>query len=206
MRRARKVRINKWLVQQLKIWTSYRNRPRYRIVGKDSATGKIIREWYTPRIDPQERIFALHHPSRFDIKPSSIYMCMHGDFTDLRHRMGIDKLDETGYRMEITFYSFRKMVKTMISNMGYSDFSEFFIGHKTSTYWNASDEEKNKVFESIEPHFALLDFNAADKRARAAERKAANVDELATENLSLKQQVENLYKILYAQGIIKKDV
>jgi hypothetical protein len=194
MRRGRKVRINRWLVEQLRIWIAYRNRSRYRIIGKDPATGKLIREWYTPKIGPQERVFALHHPHRLDIKPSSIYMSMHSEFTDLRHRMGIDKLDETGYRMEITFYSFRKMVKTMISNLGYSDFSEYFIGHRTSTYWNASDEEKNKVFEKLEPHFAILDWNSVEERAESAEMKAVR----------LERELKDAHRLLGLNGDLTK--
>ena len=38
-------------------------------------------------------------------------------------------------RSEITLHSFRRYVKTTISDLGYSDFSEWFIGHSGSTYW-----------------------------------------------------------------------
>ncbi|MFL6327558.1 MAG: hypothetical protein ACJ71I_08800, partial [Nitrososphaeraceae archaeon] len=39
-------------------------------------------------------------------------------------------------RRRITFHSFRRFVKTTISDLGYSDFSEWFIGHSGSTYWS----------------------------------------------------------------------
>jgi hypothetical protein len=40
-----------------------------------------------------------------------------------------------GRRRQITLHSFRRFVKTTISDLGYSDFSEYFIGHNGSTYW-----------------------------------------------------------------------
>jgi hypothetical protein len=40
-------------------------------------------------------------------------------------------------RRQITLHSFRRFVKTTISDLGYSDFSEYFIGHSGSTYWEA---------------------------------------------------------------------
>ena len=42
-------------------------------------------------------------------------------------------------RREITLHSFRRFVKTTISDLGYSDYSEWFIGHSGSTYWRKKD-------------------------------------------------------------------
>jgi hypothetical protein len=45
-------------------------------------------------------------------------------------------------RREITLHSFRRFVKTTISDLGYQDFSEYFIGHSGSTYWTKKESEK----------------------------------------------------------------
>ena len=37
--------------------------------------------------------------------------------------------DGNGRRRQITFHSFRRFVKTTISDLGYADCSEYFIGH-----------------------------------------------------------------------------
>ena len=37
-------------------------------------------------------------------------------------------------RRKITLHSFRRFVKTTISDLGYADYSEWFIGHAGSTY------------------------------------------------------------------------
>jgi hypothetical protein len=35
-----------------------------------------------------------------------------------------------------------------ISDLGYADFSEWFIGHSGSTYWTKKDSEKAEIFAS----------------------------------------------------------
>ncbi|MGZ5490271.1 MAG: hypothetical protein ACXW2E_08120 [Nitrososphaeraceae archaeon] len=43
-------------------------------------------------------------------------------------------------RRKITLHSFRRFVKTTISDLGYADYSEWFIGHAGSTYWRKKDK------------------------------------------------------------------
>jgi hypothetical protein len=40
-------------------------------------------------------------------------------------------------RRKVTLHSFRRFVKTTISDLGYDDYSEWLIGHSGSTYWEA---------------------------------------------------------------------
>jgi hypothetical protein len=49
-------------------------------------------------------------------------------------------------RRQITLHSFRRFVKTTISNLGYADYSEYFIGHSGSTYWSMKDSEKAEIY------------------------------------------------------------
>jgi hypothetical protein len=49
-------------------------------------------------------------------------------------------------RRQITLHSFRRFVKTTISDLGYADYSEYFIGHAGSTYWRKKDSEKAGYF------------------------------------------------------------
>jgi hypothetical protein len=66
------------------------------------------------------------------------------------------KEDENEIRQEITLHSFRCFVKTTISNLGYSDYSEWFIGHSDSTYWRKKDNEKGEIFQKIDPYLTFL--------------------------------------------------
>ena len=45
-------------------------------------------------------------------------------------------------RRKITLNSFRRFVKTTISDLGYSDYSEWFIGDSSSTYWRKKITKK----------------------------------------------------------------
>lgn len=67
-----------------------------------------------------------------------------------------DREDENQLRRKITLYSFRRFVKSTISDLGYTDYSEFFIGHSGSTYWRKKDNEKAEIFQKIEPYLTFL--------------------------------------------------
>ena len=56
---------------------------------------------------------------------------------------------------KITLHSFRRYVKTTISDLGYSDYSEWFIGHSGSTYWRKKDNEKAEIFQKIERYLTV---------------------------------------------------
>ena len=60
-------------------------------------------------------------------------------------------------RREITLHSFRRFCKSTISDLGYSDYSEWYIGHSGSTYWRKKDSEKEELFKKIEPYLTFLD-------------------------------------------------
>ena len=50
----------------------------------------------------------------------------------------------------------RRFVKTTVSDLGYADYSEYFIGHSGSTYWRKRDSEKGDIFRKIEPYLTFL--------------------------------------------------
>lgn len=55
----------------------------------------------------------------------------------------------------ITLHSFTRFVK---SNLGYGDFSEYFIGHSGFTYYRKTEKEIIEIFRKIEPHLTYLDY------------------------------------------------
>jgi hypothetical protein len=63
---------------------------------------------------------------------------------------------DNGRRRDLTLHSFRRFVKTTISDLGYADFSEWFIGHSGSTYWTKKDKDKEEIFLKIEPYLTFL--------------------------------------------------
>lgn len=123
-----------------------------------------------------------------------------GDGSDSNNDSSIRKVGE---RRKVTLKTFRDFVKSTISDLGYSDFSEWMIGHAGSTYYQKSEKERIDLFRKLEPYLTYLDLESLEAKGADVESKTQQV---IAENLSLKQQVDELYRILYAQGIIKKEV
>src|SRR5574342_432880 len=87
-------------------------------------------------------------------------------------------------RREITFHSFRRFVKTTISDLGYADYSEWFIGHSGSTYWRKKDSEKAEIFKKIEPYLTFLNVPQLERQGADLQTK---IEELQIINQSLRE-------------------
>ena len=81
-------------------------------------------------------------------------------------------------RREITFHSFRRFVKTTISDLGYSDYSEWFIGHSGSTYWRKKESEKAELFKKIEPYLTFLNIHQLERQGAGIQSKVEELEEL----------------------------
>jgi hypothetical protein len=54
-------------------------------------------------------------------------------------------------RRQITLHSFRRFVKTTISDLGYADYSEYFIGHQVLHTGARRIQKKPKYFAKSSP-------------------------------------------------------
>jgi hypothetical protein len=95
------------------------------------------------------------------------------------------KEDENEIRREITLHSFRCFVKTTISDLGYSDYYEWFIGHSDSTYWRKKDNEKAEIFRKIEPYLTFLNIQQLKRQGADLETK---IEELKDINQVLREK------------------
>ena len=86
---------------------------------------------------------------------------------------------------QITLHSFRQFVKTTISDLGYFDLSEYFVGHAGSTYWRKKDSEKAEIFRKVEPYLKFLNIHQLERRGADIQ---TNVEELEDLNNSLRQR------------------
>ncbi|HET7345138.1 MAG TPA: hypothetical protein VFJ05_04615 [Nitrososphaeraceae archaeon] len=93
--------------------------------------------------------------------------------------------DSNERRRQITLHSFRRFVKTTISDLGYADYSEYFIGHSGSTYWHKKDSEKADIFHKIEPYLTFLNVHQLERQGADIQTK---VEELGDLNQSLRQR------------------
>ena len=119
-------------------------------------------------------------------KPYSLYQDLVRSFAKTLDRMGKGtREDGNERRRKITLHSFRRFVKTTISDLGYADYSEYFIGHSGSTYWRKKDPERAEIFRKIEPYLTFLNVHQLERQGADIQTK---VDELEELNQSLRQR------------------
>ena len=219
-RTDRYVFLTRELVEQCKAWIDfkYRRRRITKVVSHNnssstsrddddnrsgSQSNKTISQWVEPDLNPDDMFFSMPRGRRRKSSLQSLYVHMSADFARTLDRIGFGNRENGNRgRREITFHSFRRFVKTTISDLGYQDFSEWYIGHACSTYWRKKDTEKAELFRKIEPYLTFLDVTGLEAKGADVESKTQQV---MAENLLLKQQVDELYRVLYMQGIIKKE-
>ena len=69
-------------------------------------------------------------------------------------------------------------MKTTISDLGYADFSEWFIGHSGSTYWTKNDSEKAEISRKIEPYLTFLNIPQLERQGANIRSKVEELEQL----------------------------
>ena len=169
------------MIVQLKRWIEYKYRSR-RLCHKDNQTGKTITEYRKPERNDNDLVFAVYQIRE---NPKMIYYNLAKSFEKMLDRTGKGTREEGNRRRQITLHSFRRFVKTTISDLGYADFSEWFIGHSGSTYWTKKDTEKAEIFRKIEPYLTFLNIPQLERQGADIQSK---VDELEALNQSMRDR------------------
>ena len=176
------------MAQQLKLWLEYKYRTRrvsYNNLQNAASKSKTITEYRTPAKDDTDLIFAVYQ-NKVVPKPLSLYQELVRSFAKTLDRMGKGaREDGNERRRQITLHSFRRFVKTTISDLGYADYSEYFIGHSGSTYWRKKDSEKAEIFRKIEPYLTFLNIHQLERQGADIQTKVEELEEL---NQSLRQR------------------
>jgi integrase len=104
---------------------------------------------------------------------NTIYHKMVIQFCRLLEIVGFDGRKENSLRRRITLHSFRRFVKTVISDATNQDYSEWFLGHKKSPYYVKKEHELREIYKSKCMHYlTFLDYDAAlESGGRTAEVK-----------------------------------
>ena len=126
-------------------------------------------------------IIAINHPI-----PVHYIHELSTSFGKTLDRMGKgEREDNNERRRQITFHSFRRFVKSTISDLGYSDYSEWFIGHSGSTYYRKKESEKIEIFRKIEPYLTFLNVYQLERQGADIQAK---IEELEFLNQSLRER------------------
>ena len=168
----------------LKSWLKYKYRNhRSSYKNKD---GISIYEYIRPIRKSEDLIFAIYHNHKqARPKPENMYFDFSLQFANTLDRIGYGEREDNNKRHKITFHSFRRWVKSTISDLGYADYSEWFIGHSGSTYWRKKESEKAELFRKIEPYLTFLDYSRLETKGADIETK---VEELETINQRLRER------------------
>lgn len=174
---------------QLKSWLKYKHRTRRVCHQNEDKENdpykKIITEYRTPTLQNTDLVFAVILNKQTP-NTRSLYTKLSTSFAKTLDRMGKgEREDNNERRRQITLHSFRRFVKTTISDLGYADFSEYFIGHSGSTYWRKKESEKAEIFQKIEPYLTFLNVHQLERQGADIMSK---VNELEEVNQSLRER------------------
>jgi integrase len=181
----RTVFLTEEISHQLTSWLNYKYRTR-RVCHKDEQTNEIITEYRTPDREESNLVFAVYQ-SKGAPDPQNLYYDIAKFFGKILDSMGKGSREDGNNerRREITLHSFRRFVKTTISDLGYGDYSEWFIGHSGSTYWRKKESEKAELFRKIEPYLTFLNIHQLERQGADIQTK---VEELEGLNQSLRNR------------------
>jgi len=172
------------VTQQLKSWLDYKYRTR-RVCYQAKQNGKAITEYRTPDRKNTDLVFAVYQDKKTP-NPGYLYDDLGKSFARTLDRSGKGNMEDGSLRRrQITLHSFRRFVKTTISDLGYSDFSGWFIGHSGSTYWTKKDLEKAEIFRKVEPYLTFLNIVQLERQGADIQSKVGELEDL---NESLRQR------------------
>ena len=142
------------------------------------AGGKTITEYRRPDKKDTDLVFAVYQ-SRNAPNPDILYDDLGRSFAKTLDRLSKgDREDGNQRRRQISLHSFRRFVKTTISDLGYADFSEWFIGHSGSTYWTKKDSEKAEIFLKVEPYLTFLNIPRLERQGADIQSKVEQLEQL----------------------------
>jgi integrase len=171
------------LNDQLSSWLEYKYRSRR--VCYSNGDQKTITEYRTPEKSETDLVFSVYQSPKKP-NPNNLYVDVCTSFGKMLDRMGKGtREDGNNKRRRITLHSFRRFVKTTISDLGYQDFSEYFIGHSGSSYWTKKESEKVEIFQKIEPYLTFMNVHQLERQGADIQSR---VDELEELNESLRER------------------
>jgi integrase len=181
----RHVYITSETVQQLNTWLDYKYR-HHRSCYVDKESGNYKSEYITPIRNPNDLVFAIYNKLD-NADHNTIYVSIATSYAKMLDRIGRGEREDNNKRRKITFHSFRRFVKSTISDLGFGDYSEWFIGHTGSTYYRKSEKEKAQLFAKIEPYLTFLDYSELEARGADVVTKLQEKDK-QIEALTKKQE------------------
>ena len=149
---------------------------------------------------------------RYDksVKLRSVYSRVLHEFNNVLKIVGMDERKEGMNRRKITFHSFRRHLKGVLSNQVNTDYSEWFLGHNKSPYYTLKQEQRREIYlHQCMKWLTFLDFSSLQKTTKniefKLEEKEKEIAYLKERDSTNTELITNLSdKVLYAMSRIEK--
>lgn len=194
MKTDRYVFLTDELVNQLRLWLDYKYRTRRKYLRDER---KNI--YFTPNKNDYDLVFASsfddnQNPENFREEViDHLYVTLLVSFDKIIDQLKIGYEDISKRRRKITLHSMRRFVKSTISDLGFSDYSEWYIGHEGSTYYRRSEKEKLELFKKIEPYLTFLDQTALERKGADMSNR---IEIMEQENRELKANMNKIMEFI----------
>jgi integrase len=143
----------------------------------DEAT-QYLKQWINWKYDKEERprirddddlVFTVYRTKT----PSTLYVKILTEFEKLLSVVGLDeRKDGKQKRRKITLHSFRRFVKTVISDQTNTDYSEWFLGHNKSPYYTKKEPERREIYATkCMKYLTFLDYTTLEATGKNIEAK-----------------------------------
>jgi integrase len=205
-RSDRTILLTQEIAQQLKYWLEYKYRTR-RVSFYEKNTHKSTSEYRTPSKRDHDLVFSMNTSSKgyLHVSIRSLYVELRSAFGKTLDRLGKGQKEESpgAKHRKITLHSFRRWVKSTISDLGYYDYSEWFIGHGGSTYYRKSEKEKAELFRKIEPYLTFLNYEELERRGADITSQLEEKNRMIQHMMRKQEQFEQLLQSLINSGQLK---
>jgi integrase len=149
----------------------------------DEAT-KYLKDWidwkYRTTDDRKPRLMSsnqddlvfqahrIHSPST----PRNLYFRVITEFHKSLDVADLNERKEGMIRRKITLHSFRRFVKTVISDQVNQDYSEWFLGHNKSPYYTKKEPERREIYATkCMKYLTFLDYTTLEATGKNIESK-----------------------------------
>ena len=175
-------------------------RPRDVYISDEAA--RFLKEWVdhrlsiifdkTKKIDKQTSeslVFQVFNINSRNVEPQTIYNKLVQQFHVLLDEVGFGQRKDGMQRRQITFHSFRRFVKTTISNSpAGSDYSRWFLGHTKSSYYVPKFAVRAEIYSTkLMKYFTFLEYPTIAATGRNLE---ARINEMEKEKQIMNQKHE----------------
>jgi integrase len=191
------------LKEYLKTWIDLKYRER-RLYIRDKHCNKIVK----PKINEDDLVFSssfTYDGESYNAKNgkrvseqdnvTNIYATLVMDYNKLINQLKIGFEDTARRRHIFTFHSLRRWVKSVISDIISTDYSEWFIGHAGtySTYYRKSEKEKYALFKRAEPYLTYLDQRGLEQKQTDLQTRLETMEE---ENKELRGNIKTIMEMI----------